>query len=146
MIWSDSAGYEPHRPGAFASAVRGVNALRAKAAPRPVLFGGFAFKGQPAPVDFEQEAKQVAEVYDVLTTSGPATGVACPADKVRRVRTAIGPGVPLAVASGVSVENAPALVAAGADVLLVASFIAYELDFYRLDPAKLRALLAAVAP
>lgn len=110
-----------------------------------LLFTGVEFKAgaDPGGMQVEVPAALFAGT-DVLTTSGPATGVACPPDKVRRLRALAGPDASVAVASGVTAENARELVEAGADALLVATGIAQDGDFHRLDPEKLRALLAAV--
>lgn len=109
-------------------------------------FGGVAFKYQPQPASLAAECARVLGLgADVLTTSGPATGAACDPSKVAAIRAAVGPTVGVGVASGVTPENAAALVAAGADALLVATGIARGKDFHRMDRAKLAALLAAVA-
>lgn len=117
---------------------------------RALYFAGVAFKYQNVPRDIVQAAFAEADAgADVLTTSGDGTGLACDPEKVRAIRTAVGPHYGVAVASGVDVRNAGGLVAAGADGLLVASSIARELprrqrDFYRFEPAKLRELVAEV--
>ena len=117
---------------------------------RALYFAGVAFKYQNVPRDIVQAAFAEADAgADVLTTSGDGTGIACVPEKVRAIRTAVGPRYGVAVASGVDVQNAGGLVAAGADALLVASSIARELprrqrDFYRFEPAKLRELVAVV--
>ncbi len=110
--------------------------------------GPLTYQDQPA--DIAQAAfAEIDAGADVLTTSGDGTGLACDPEKVRAIRTAVGPRYGVAVASGVDVQNAGGLVAAGADALLVASSIARELprrqrDFYRFEPAKLRELVAEV--
>lgn len=117
---------------------------------RALYFAGVAFKYQNVPRDIVQAAFAEADAgADVLTTSGDGTGIACVPEKVRAIRTAVGPRYGVAVASGVDVQNAGGLVAAGADALLVASSIARELprrqrDFYRFDAGKLRELGAVV--
>ena len=115
-----------------------------------LFFASVAFKYQSQPDDIAQAAFAEADAgADVLTTSGDGTGLACDPEKVRAIRTAVGPHYGVAVASGVDVQNAGGLVAAGADALLVASSIARELprrqrDFYRFDAGKLRELVAEV--
>lgn len=110
-----------------------------------LFFGGVAFKHQPQPDDLALACRAMVEAgVDVLTTSGPATGQPCDPEKVRAIRAAVGSEHGVGVASGVTVENAPALIAAGADALLVATGIARAGNFHRLDEGKLRALIAAV--
>ena len=109
------------------------------------FFASVAFKHQPTPVDIATAAwREVAMGADVLTTSGPETGMPCDPAKVRAIREAVGHEYGVAVASGVRPENVRGLVDAGADALLVATGIARGGDFYRMDPAKLRALIANV--
>lgn len=109
-----------------------------------LYFAGVAFKGQPpSGMEIGDEAALAAAFgADVLTTSGPHTGVPCDPAKVRALRAAADPRLSVAVASGVSVGNAAALVEAGADALLVATGVSR--DFHSLDSAKLRALVQAV--
>ena len=133
-VWCDAParGYvkPPYRPD-----VEGVFGA--------LLFSGVEFKvgGDPGGMQVEVPAALAAGT-DVLTTSGPGTGMPCRPEKVRRLRALAGPDASVAVASGVTAENARELVEAGADGLLIASGIAQDGDFHRLDPDKLRAVLA----
>ncbi|KAJ9467344.1 Adenine phosphoribosyltransferase [Diplonema papillatum] len=72
----------------------------------PLYFGGVAFKKQrPVPQEMLPAATRLARrSVDVITTSGPGTGVPAELSKVARMRRAA-PGVPLAVASGVTADN-----------------------------------------
>lgn len=109
-------------------------------------FAGVAFKYQTVTMSLEAEALlALGHGADVLTTSGPGTGLACDPEKVRRLRALAPPRVGVAVASGVDVTNARPLIEAGASHLLVASSLAEAGDFHRLDQGKLRELLAEVA-
>jgi hypothetical protein len=103
-----------------------------------LLFGGVAFKYAPAviPADYKFVAMVAAGVADVVTTSGPATGVPPELDKIERMRAAIGDHA-LAIASGITPENvAPFLPHVNA--FLVATGI--ETRFGWFDPARVRAL------
>ena len=79
---------------------------------------------------------------DVVVTSGTGTGVAAAAAKPLAIRDGA-PEVPLALGSGVSVDNVGEYAEAGVDVFLVASSVAAS--FYEIDPGKLQAFAAAVA-
>jgi hypothetical protein len=111
------------------------------------MFAAVAFKGQP-PDPFPGDSAGLAAHYGLIpTTSGPATGQAPDVEKVRRIRAGID-GTwgrarwPLAIASGVTPENARSFVDAGATHLLVATGISKS--FHEFDPAKLEALMKAV--
>ena len=103
------------------------------------VFAGTAFKYQPQP---ENERELIEETlitachFDVTTTSGPGTGEAADMEKLRVMKMACGLR-PLAVASGVTVENVDAHLAF-IDCFLVATGISKTFD--RLDPEKVRAL------
>lgn len=150
-LWSDSSGAEKGRTAVTTSLV--------SAPSRPLLFGGVRFKGQTHRGTLEEEAAEAFRVgVDVLTTSGLATGRPCDPRQVARIaRVAAGlsrqvgsgdgaawfrPAV--AVASGVTADNAGDLLRAGADALLVATGIALGGSFYRMDGRKLEALLERV--
>lgn len=108
-------------------------------------FGGVAFKYQTPTLDMDVEIRESLDAgVDVLTTSGPATGVPCDPEKVRRLRDWAREDRSVGVASGVSVVNARELILAGADALLVATSICKRGDFYHIDPGRLRELLAEV--
>ncbi len=136
-VWCDEASAHPDAPPIKTDSSRGVW--------ESTFFASVAFKHQPTPVDIATAAwREVAMGADVLTTSGPGTGMPCDPAKVRAIREAVGHEYGVAVASGVRPENVRGLVDAGADALLVATGIARGGDFYRMDPAKLRALIANV--
>ncbi len=87
--------------------------------------GGIAFKYTDGYTAEPQEAAAQAEVLqnyvDVVTTSGPGTGRPPALEKILAMRRAIG-SKPLAIASGLSVENL-SLYKDVADIFLVASSI-----------------------
>lgn len=71
-------------------------------------FGGIAFKYTPSYTDSPDQAAVLAASYrqlvDVVTTSGPGTGKAVDAAKVRAMKEVID-GQELALASGVDIDN-----------------------------------------
>ncbi|MEM9145029.1 MAG: adenine phosphoribosyltransferase [Pseudomonadota bacterium] len=105
-----------------------------------LYFGGTAFKKQRPVADnaLGPAARIAAQHMDVVTTSGAATGVEAADTKIETFRAAIGHR-PLALASGITPENARRY--GQADAFLVATGINREGDFYRIDPARLAALM-----
>jgi predicted TIM-barrel enzyme len=87
------------------------------------LFGAVAFKYQKHVPDDQLESvcKEAMKVMDVITTSGPATGKPASIQKIEKMRSYIG-DFPLAIASGVNVENKK-LFEPLVDYMLVASSI-----------------------
>jgi len=105
-----------------------------------LYFGGVAFKHQ-LPVDnVAVAAKKAVPYMDVVTTSGPATGQAASVEKLRAMKEAIGDH-PLAVASGVTVENVGEILPF-VDAILVATGISKS--FTELDAGKTKALVERV--
>ena len=88
-----------------------------------LLFGPVSFKYQKAVRDYELEkvCKEAMGKMNVITTSGPATGQPASLTKIQRIRSYIG-DYPLAIASGISVEN-KAEFESYVDYMLVASSI-----------------------
>lgn len=103
-------------------------------------FGSVAFKAGPEILHPAQAAEVAGAVMDVVTTSGPATGVPADVDKVRTMKRALGDHR-LAVASGITPDNVGDYLPF-VDDYLVATGISR--DFHTLDPAKVRALAEAV--
>lgn len=103
-------------------------------------FGGVAFKGEAPVSDPAKAAKAAARFMDVVTTSGPATGVPAEVGKIRQMKGALGDHR-LAVASGITPENVGDYLPY-VDDFLVATGI--SCDFHTLDPAKVRALAALI--
>jgi len=111
--------------------------------PRPVgveVFSGFAFKGQPQRA--LADARLVQSFCDVLVTSGSATGIGAPIEKVQALREVLGPEKRLGLASGVTPENIGQYMAAGATDFLVATSINYP-GTDKIDPARGRQLVDA---
>lgn len=86
-----------------------------------MLFTGLAFKYQPQPKDIELACKESILTSDVSTTSGPGTGRAANIAKILELREHLGDH-PMAIASGVSVDNVD-LYKGIVNYLLVASSI-----------------------
>jgi predicted TIM-barrel enzyme len=91
-----------------------------------LYFGGVAFKYQRDVRDIAQAAKIAVGYMDVVTTSGPGTGMAASTDKIRKMKSAIGV-IPLAIASGITPENVPDYLPI-ADCFLVATGISTRLE------------------
>lgn len=138
-LWADDACLDERTP--VQALAEEIAAVRQASGWQGLYFGGVAFKKQ-RPVAEEalpQAARLGAEWLDVVTTSGLATGHAPDLAKIATFRAAIGEA-PLALASGVTPENAAAF--AEVDCLMVATGINHPGDFYNIDPARLDALLA----
>jgi predicted TIM-barrel enzyme len=69
--------------------------------------GGVAFKHTPTYTDrpriAAREARDLEPFVDVVTTSGPGTASAAPTRKIAAMKAAV--GKPLAIASGITVDN-----------------------------------------
>jgi predicted TIM-barrel enzyme len=106
-----------------------------------LYLGGVAFKKQRpvAPEEYGKAAEKALPFMDVVCTSGIATGQEADLGKIAAFRAALG-GAPLALASGITPENA-GLYAKDVDLFLVATGINFKDDFYNIDPARLDALL-----
>lgn len=105
------------------------------------VFAGVAFKGQKNDQHPGVAARKAVELGFIPTTSGPATGVAANVAKVAGIREALGAHAPLAIASGITPENASAF-APHLSHILVASGV--STSFHELDFEKLYRLRAVV--
>lgn len=106
-----------------------------------LYFGGTCFKKQRevCPDYFEVSARIAARWMDVVTTSGVATGRAPELSKVRIFRHGVG-DTPLALASGITPENAP-LFAADIDCFIIGTGINVDGDFHNFDRSKVQRLM-----
>jgi predicted TIM-barrel enzyme len=77
---------------------------------------------------------------DVVTTSGPGTGLPANVEKISRMKQALG-DFPLAIASGITSENIHKYLPY-ATCFLVATGISK--DFHSIDPERLRVLIENV--
>lgn len=110
--------------------------------PDYLFFGSVAFKTQrPEPSDDAAAiaAVRAADLGWIVTTSGPATGIAPDISKLRTMRHRI-PESDLAVASGISPENITQ-VAPLVDWILVSTGISR--DFHTFNPVKMNQLREA---
>ena len=140
--WADDARIDERVPPGEQAEAGEIAAAREKSGWKGLYFGGTAFKKQRpvAPSDHETAARTATAWMDAVTTSGIATGEAADRAKIAAFRRGCG-DAPLALASGVTPENA-ADYASDVDAMLVATGINRAGDFYELDPARLRRLLA----
>jgi uncharacterized protein len=137
--WADDACIDERQPGQ--TDAESTAAIRAASGWQGLYFGGVSFKKQ-RPVDpaLNTHSARIARPFmEVVTTSGPATGQAADMTKIADFRRGLG-AAPLAIASGITPDNAAAY-AADVDCFLVATGINRPNDFYNIDPARLSALL-----
>ena len=140
--WADDARIDERVPADLQTEAGEIAAAREESGWQGLYFGGTAFKKQRpvAPSDHEAAARTATAWMDAVTTSGVATGEAADRAKIAAFRRGCG-DAPLALASGVTPENA-ADYAPDVDAMLVATGINRPGDFYEIDPARLRRLLA----
>ena len=142
--WADDGRIDERAPANVQAEARAIAAARKASGWEGLYFGGTAFKKQ-RPVDpsgYEAAAQIAARWMDAVTTSGIATGRAADRAKIAAFRRGC-EDAPLALASGVTPENA-ADYATDVDAMLVATGINRDGDFYEIDPARLRRLLAVI--
>ncbi|MEO1548962.1 MAG: adenine phosphoribosyltransferase [Pseudomonadota bacterium] len=109
-----------------------------------LYFGGTAFKKQRpvAVADYPAAASIARDWMDVVTTSGPATGMEADDGKIGAFRETLG-DAPLALASGITPDNAHRY--REVDCFMVATGINYPDNFYDIDPARLARLMDVAA-
>lgn len=139
--WADDCGVTSRGVSALGGAAQAAAEGAALRVPGYRFFGSVAFKYQGHETDPPRAARLAADRGFVVVTSGTATGSAPDPAKLEAMRAAI-PGHPFAVASGVTPDNAH-LIAPHVDIILVATGI--SVDEHNFDPARLRALMAAVS-
>lgn len=137
-VWTDNAGIEEQTP--IQQTPRRIARTIASAGWPGLYFGGVAFKYQREVRDLARAAKVATEFMDVVTTSGPGTGLAAALDKVRTMKQAIGER-PLAVASGITPDNVAAYLP-WVDAYLVATGISSS--FTELDPTLVESLVRQI--
>lgn len=102
------------------------------------LFCGVAFKYQQAETNPALAARKAVQFGFIPTTSGPATGAAADPSAIRVIRDALAPTDPLAIASGITPENAEAFLPLVSHILVSTGVSA---SFHEFDPQRLRALV-----
>ncbi len=119
------------------------DAVRAmEAGPPHRLFSAVAFKYQAYEPDPVLAARRALACGFIPTTSGAGTGVPADPGLVDRIRAGIAPDDPLAIASGVTPENAYLYLPYVTHVLVSSGVSS---SFTELDAALLRALVEAAA-
>jgi hypothetical protein len=137
MTWTDGQlTHSADEPWMEARQVQRIVATR----PGHLFFCAVAFKYQPEELDPASAARKAAEFGFIPTTSGPATGHAADPAVVAAMRSAIGPDAPLAIASGITPDNAAAYLPSVSHVLVSTGVSA---SFHEFDPGRLRALTTA---
>ncbi|MGD2215749.1 MAG: BtpA/SgcQ family protein [Gemmatimonadales bacterium] len=137
-IWVDNAGIderEAEQPLAEEAA-----AACERSSWEGLYFGGVAFKYQRPVEDLTRAARLAVRFMDVVTTSGPGTGIAAACEKIAAMKEAVG-DFPLAIASGITPDNVADYLDV-ADCFLVATGISRS--FTELDPDKVRELIERV--
>ena len=137
-LWADDAGIDERtrdQPEAEA-----IARARRDSGWGGLYFGGVAFKYQRPVEDLARAAAIAVGYMDVVTTSGPGTGVAAGRAKIVAMKEAVG-DFPLAIASGITPENVADYLDV-ADCFLVATGISRS--FTELEPNKVRRLIERV--
>lgn len=137
--WADNPGVSSRGITALASEIEDTLMDIRKSKPDFLFFGSVAFKTQAHDPDPATAAVKAKNLGWIATTSGPATGVAPDEDKLERMKTAIA-SFDLAVASGITPDNAPVL-CEHVDWVLVSTGISS--NFHEFDPVLTAALRAA---
>jgi uncharacterized protein len=140
--WADDACINEHEPANAQTEAGAIARVKADCGWNGFYTGGTCFKKQREvkPEHYATSAKIATGYMDAVCTSGVATGQAADAGKIQTFRKAMGDHA-MTLASGITIENA-ASYAADVDGFLVATGINHTGDFYNIDPARLRALLA----
>lgn len=134
MTWTDAQiTHSGAKPWDQAEQVREAAAR----SPGHLVFAGVAFKHQRPEPDPVLAARKACEFGFIPTTSGPATGIAADADKIANLRATIGADTPLAIASGITPQNAHEF-APSLTHILVATGVSSS--FHEFDIEKLRNL------
>ena len=137
-IWVDHAGIDERADEQ--PLAEEASAARERSGWTGLYFGGVAFKYQRPVEDLARAARLAVRYMDVVTTSGPGTGIAAAREKIVAMKEAAG-GFPLAIASGITPENVGDYLDV-ADCFLVATGISRS--FTELDPIRLRTLIEQV--
>lgn len=137
-VWTDNAGVDSLLEARYVAARDAYLTARKETGWKGLYFGGTAFKTQrEVPQDkLGLVAKRAASFMEVVCSSGRGTGVAADVPKVKTLREAI-PGVPMALASGITPENVDPFLPY-VEAYLVATGI--ESSFGVLDPKRTKAL------
>lgn len=141
-IWSDDCGVDAMDPNVWTAAHNTWVGDTTRHGWNGLYFGGTAFKTQ-APIPFDNlgdVAWLAATFVDVVTTSGPGTGMPADPVRVRAMRESLWDH-PMALASGVTPENVGDYLP-NVDAFLVGTGI--ESTVGVLDPSRVRDLAQAI--
>lgn len=138
MIWVDKGGIVENE----SSASIDPEVERLLSMIRPRYYGSELFKYQAKAKNPELVVKEASKHFHTLVTSGEETGLAPSVGKIREIRGWLGNECRLAVASGVSIENAKGFLP-HADTFIVATSLC-EGDgkggnFFKYDAEKISA-------
>lgn len=140
--WTDMSGVSSRGLGVTAIEAKSWMEEDRRNRGKHLYFAGVAFKYQSAEPMPSSAAAHAAAAGFVPTTSGEATGQAPDIEKIRLMKRVIGSS-PLAIASGISPENAKSFLPY-CSYMLVATGISR--DFAHLDSSRVRALQEACTP
>jgi hypothetical protein len=135
-VWTDNAQIEEFKPISDQLKAQKVRQCILSEYWKGLYFGGVAFKYQQQVQNLDYVARIATHFMDVVTTSGPETGMPPSVEKVRLMKQAI-KGRPLVIASGITPENVKDY--PESDGFLVATGISD--DFYTLNEGKIGRLL-----
>jgi hypothetical protein len=137
--WCDNPGATSAGPSPLCREINEELARVRLDNPEYLFFGSVAFKTHDPEPNPAQAAVVAMNLGWIATTSGTATGVAPPAEKLEDMKMAVAAN-DLAVASGITPDNAAEL-APHVDWILVATGISET--FYTFSPALCKSLRAA---
>ena len=137
-VWADHGGIDDSREDQPEATT--IQSKREASGWKGLYFGGVAFKYQRPVQDPARAARLAMSFMDVVTTSGPGTGLAASVEKIRTMKQALG-AFPLAIASGITPENVHEYLD-HADCFLVATGIAES--FNELDAERVSALVDGI--
>lgn len=133
--WADNASID-ESADKQPRAERVLDAIRATGW-KGLYFGGVAFKYQRKVDDLQSAGAKAAPYMDVITTSGPGTGMSALVSKIQYIKDGAG-DKPVAIASGVTPDNV-SMYMPYATCFLVATGISSS--FTELDESKMKSLL-----
>lgn len=107
--------------------------------PNHMLFVGCAFKYQPEEPCPGDAARYAVDCGFIPTTSGDGTGIEADVEKIALIRENLQPTDPLAIASGITPDNASRYTPYLSHILVATGI---SVDDYNFDPVKVRDLVA----
>lgn len=140
--WADDACIDESATVENQTAANRIQQVRQSSGWEGLYLGGTCFKKQREvnPDYYGVAAKLATQFMDGVCTSGVATGMEADSGKIKVFRENMGEHV-LALASGITPDNAH-VYSADVDCFMVATGINLEGDFYNIDDARLKQLLA----